>query len=128
MNHAISICLQAEEFLSLTTTVTPSWRRRPLLMNHAISLCRQAEEFLSLANWSVLKNPDCSNHLRSQLHRNFGKLYSAQGKLDEALVEARSVARAAARAGAGAAGWWGWVVVFGRRPSSSSLGPLGRDE
>jgi hypothetical protein len=36
------------------------------------------EEFLSLANWSVLKNPQCSNTLRSQLHRNFGKLYSAQ--------------------------------------------------
>ena len=95
-------------------------------MHHVISIYLQAEEFLSLANWSVLKNPDCSNHLRSQLHRNFGKLYSAQGKLDEALVEARSVARAAARAGAGA-GWWGWLVVFGRRPSSS-LGPLGRDE
>ena len=47
----------------------------------------QAEEFLSLANWSVLKNPDCSNAIRSQLHRNFGKLYSAQGKLDEALQE-----------------------------------------
>ena len=47
----------------------------------------EAEEFLSLANWSVLKNPDCSNHMRSQLHRNFGKLYSAQGRLEEALVE-----------------------------------------
>ncbi|KAJ1448005.1 hypothetical protein M885DRAFT_540677 [Pelagophyceae sp. CCMP2097] len=47
----------------------------------------QAEELLSRANWSILKNPDCSNALRAQLHRNFGKLYSAQGKLDAALSE-----------------------------------------
>ncbi len=39
---------------------------------------KQAEEFLLYANWSMLKNPHCSNELRSQLHRNFGKLYAAQ--------------------------------------------------
>ena len=55
--------------------------------NLGLGRFQQAEEFLSLANWSVLKNPDCSNAIRSQLHRNFGKLYSAQGKLDEALQE-----------------------------------------
>lgn len=55
--------------------------------NLGLGRFQQAEEFLSLANWSILKNPDCSNNLRSQLHRNFGKLYSAQGKLDRALVE-----------------------------------------
>ncbi|EGB11445.1 hypothetical protein AURANDRAFT_4228, partial [Aureococcus anophagefferens] len=55
--------------------------------NLGLGRFQQAEEFLSLANWSILKNPDCSNNLRSQLHRNFGKLYSAQGKLDQALVE-----------------------------------------
>lgn len=55
--------------------------------NLGLGRFQQAEEFLSLANWSVLKNPDCSNHMRSQLHRNFGKLYSAQGRLEEALVE-----------------------------------------
>lgn len=46
---------------------------------------QQAEEFLSLANWSVLKHPDCSNLIKSQLYRNFGKLYNAQGKYDLAL-------------------------------------------
>ena len=46
---------------------------------------KQAEEFLSLANWSVLKHPECSNAIRSQLHRNFGKLYASQGKYQEAL-------------------------------------------
>ena len=37
---------------------------------------KQAEEYLSLANWSILKNPDCSNRTKSQLYRNFGKLYA----------------------------------------------------
>eukprot|EP00937_MAST-01D_sp_MAST-1D-sp2_P000511 g511.t1 len=48
---------------------------------------KQAEEFLSLANWSVLKHPDCSNAIRSQLHRNFGKLYAAQGKYQQSLQQ-----------------------------------------
>jgi len=55
--------------------------------NLGLGRFQQAEEFLSLANWSVLKNPGCSNAVRSQLHRNLGKLYSAQGKLTEALEE-----------------------------------------
>ena len=38
----------------------------------------KAEEYLSLANWSILKNPDCSNRTKSQLYRNFGKLYASQ--------------------------------------------------
>merc|ERR1711871_1091224 len=48
---------------------------------------KAAEEFLSLANWSVLQNPECSNLIRSQLHRNFGKLYAGQGKHHEALKQ-----------------------------------------
>ena len=48
---------------------------------------QQAEEFLSMANWSVLKNPKCGNAIRSQLHRNFGKLYAHQNKHDEALEQ-----------------------------------------
>ena len=40
-----------------------------------------------MANWSVLKNPDCSNALRSKLHRNFGKLYASQGRFDKALKQ-----------------------------------------
>jgi tetratricopeptide (TPR) repeat protein len=55
--------------------------------NLGLDKFRQCEEYLSLANWSVLKNPGCSDAIRSQLHRNFGKLYSAQGKLDQALQE-----------------------------------------
>jgi hypothetical protein len=46
-----------------------------------------AEEFLSLANWNVLKNPDCSNALKSQLYRLFGKLYASQGRYQDALLQ-----------------------------------------
>ncbi|CAM9809858.1 unnamed protein product, partial [Phaeothamnion confervicola] len=56
--------------------------------NLGLNRLQSAEELLSLANWSVLKNPDHSvQAIRSQLHRNFGKLYTAQNKLDEALRE-----------------------------------------
>jgi hypothetical protein len=40
-----------------------------------------AEDFLSSASWTILKNPDCSNGIRSQLHRNMGKLHTAQNKV-----------------------------------------------
>jgi len=39
---------------------------------------KQAEEYLSLANWAVVKTPDVGLDVRSQLHRNFGKLYASQ--------------------------------------------------
>lgn len=46
---------------------------------------KKAEEYLTLANWALLKTSGASNALRSQLRRNFGKLYAAQGRFDEAL-------------------------------------------
>ena len=55
--------------------------------NLGMAKFQQCEEFLSLANWSILKNPNTSHAIHSQLHRNFGKLYSAQGKLDDAVKE-----------------------------------------
>ena len=33
----------------------------------------------------MLQNPRCSHSLKSQLYRNFGKLYASQGKVKEAL-------------------------------------------
>lgn len=45
----------------------------------------QAEQFLTLANWVLVKNPEASDALRSTLRRNFGKLYAAQGRFEEAL-------------------------------------------
>jgi len=59
--------------------------------NLGLGRLQAAEEFLSLANWSVLKSPACPNAIRAQTHRNFGKLYSAQGKLTEALQELAKV-------------------------------------
>lgn len=53
--------------------------------NLGLKRLKQAEQFLSLANWIVLKTPTCSNAVRSQLHRNFGKMRAAQGKYDDAL-------------------------------------------
>eukprot|EP00964_Phaeocystis_antarctica_P073748 scaffold45284_cov63-Phaeocystis_antarctica.AAC.1 len=35
---------------------------------------------LTKANWVLLKTANCSNALRSQLRRNFGKLYASQGR------------------------------------------------
>uniref|UniRef100_A0A7S1EZU0 Uncharacterized protein n=1 Tax=Noctiluca scintillans TaxID=2966 RepID=A0A7S1EZU0_NOCSC len=42
-----------------------------------------AEEFLSLANWNILKHPGSS--MMSHLQRNFGRLYAAQQRYNEAL-------------------------------------------
>ena len=55
--------------------------------NLGLSRFKLAEEFLSLANWNVLKNPDCSNALKSQLYRLFGKLYASQGRYQDALLQ-----------------------------------------
>ncbi|ELT99877.1 hypothetical protein CAPTEDRAFT_225144 [Capitella teleta] len=45
----------------------------------------QAEEYLSQAQWTVLKTPECSNAIRSKLHRNLGLLNAAKVEYDEAL-------------------------------------------
>lgn len=52
-----------------------------------LSRYKQAEEYLSLAKWAVLKKQDCSNSLKSNLYRNFGKLYFSQGKYQDALYQ-----------------------------------------
>ena len=50
----------------------------------------QAEWYLSQANWAVVKSPDCSFHIRSIVHRCFGKLYAQQGRTEEALTHLSS--------------------------------------
>jgi len=61
----------------------------PLLLlaevNLGLNSLKQAERHLSRGNWIILKNPTASNSLRSQLNRNFGKLYALQGKHTDAL-------------------------------------------
>lgn len=44
-----------------------------------------AEEFLSLANWNILKHPEAGSSMNSNLQRNFGRLYAAQQRYNEAL-------------------------------------------
>jgi len=44
-----------------------------------------AEEFLSLANWNILKRPEAGSSMMSNLQRNFGRLYAAQQRYNEAL-------------------------------------------
>jgi len=55
--------------------------------NMGLERHKQAEEYLSLANWAVVKTPDVGLDVRSQLHRNFGKLYASQGRHAEALQQ-----------------------------------------
>ena len=55
--------------------------------NLGVSKFKLAEEFLTLANWNVLKNPNCSNVVKSQLYRLFGKLYASQGNYSDALLQ-----------------------------------------
>lgn len=35
----------------------------------------------------MLKNPECTNELKAQLCRNFGKLYACQRRFDDALFQ-----------------------------------------
>lgn len=55
--------------------------------NLGLGRYHHVEEFLAMAKWGVVKTPDCSNTIRSKLHRNFGKLYASQGKFADALKE-----------------------------------------
>ena len=45
----------------------------------------QAQEYLSQAEWTVMKNQDCPNHIISKLYRNMAMLKMAQGKSEQAL-------------------------------------------
>eukprot|EP00003_Mantamonas_plastica_P021477 TRINITY_DN3489_c0_g1_i8.p1 TRINITY_DN3489_c0_g1~~TRINITY_DN3489_c0_g1_i8.p1 ORF type:complete len:267 (-),score=44.91 TRINITY_DN3489_c0_g1_i8:100-900(-) len=47
----------------------------------------QAEDNLALAKWTILKSTETRNDIKSQLHRNFGLLYAAKGKYNEAIKE-----------------------------------------
>ncbi|KAG5191096.1 hypothetical protein JKP88DRAFT_160308 [Tribonema minus] len=87
--QAIALAFAQDAYGAQSLEMVPAY----LLLSQAnlgLARLQSAEEFLSLANWVVLRNPDCSSAVRSQLHQNFGKLYRAQGKLDKALQELSS--------------------------------------
>jgi tetratricopeptide (TPR) repeat protein len=73
-----------EVFGSEATELVPSY----LLLaeaNLGLRRLKIAEEFLSLANWNILKHPQAGSSMMSNLQRNFGRLYAAQQRYNEAL-------------------------------------------
>lgn len=45
----------------------------------------QAQEYLSQAEWTVMKNPNCPDHIYSKLYRNIAMLQITQGNFEQAL-------------------------------------------
>lgn len=79
-----SLKFAIEVFGSEASELVPSY----LLLaeaNLGLRRLKIAEEFLSLANWNILKHPQASSSMMSNLQRNFGRLYAAQQRYNEAL-------------------------------------------
>jgi len=79
-----SLKLAIEVYGSEATELVPSY----LLLaeaNLGLRRLKIAEEFLSLANWNILKHPQAGSSMMSNLQRNFGRLYAAQQRYNEAL-------------------------------------------
>merc|ERR1712113_602535 len=79
-----SLKFAIEVFGSEATELVPSY----LLLaeaNLGLRRLKIAEEFLSLANWNILKHPEAGSSMMSNLQRNFGRLYAAQQRYNEAL-------------------------------------------
>lgn len=79
-----SLKFAIEVYGSEATELVPSY----LLLaeaNLGLRRLKIAEEFLSLANWNILKHPQAGSSMMSNLQRNFGRLYAAQQKYNEAL-------------------------------------------
>merc|ERR1712194_304130 len=79
-----SLKFATEVFGSEATELVPSY----LLLaeaNLGLRRLKIAEEFLSLANWNILKHPQAGSSMMSNLQRNFGRLYAAQQRYNEAL-------------------------------------------
>lgn len=79
-----SLKFAIEVYGSEATELVPSY----LLLaeaNLGLRRLKIAEEFLSLANWNILKHPQAGTSMMSNLQRNFGRLYAAQQRYNEAL-------------------------------------------
>lgn len=79
-----SLKFAIEVFGNEATELVPSY----LLLaeaNLGLRRLKIAEEFLSLANWNILKHPEAGFSMMSNLQRNFGRLYAAQQRYNEAL-------------------------------------------
>ena len=49
-----------------------------------LSMLREAEQYLAQAQWVVLQTPNCDPAIKSQLYRDLGLLFIAQGNASEA--------------------------------------------
>jgi len=79
-----SLKFAIEVYGSEATELVPSY----LLLaeaNLGLRRLKIAEEFLSLANWNIIKHPEAGSSMMSNLQRNFGRLYAAQQRYNEAL-------------------------------------------
>jgi len=79
-----SLKFAIEVFGTEATELVPSY----LLLaqaNLGLRRLKIAEEFLSLANWNIVKHPQAGSSMMSNLQRNFGRLYAAQQRYNEAL-------------------------------------------
>lgn len=47
-------------------------------------MLREAEQYLAQAQWVVLQTPNCDPSIKSQLYRDLGLLFIAQGNASEA--------------------------------------------
>ena len=47
-------------------------------------MLREAEQYLAQAQWVVLQTPNCDPAIKSQLHRDLGLLFIAQGNTTDA--------------------------------------------
>ncbi|KAA6395668.1 MAG: putative zinc finger protein [Streblomastix strix] len=89
--HAMAGALQAQRhsielFGADRAELVPSY----LLLAEAsmgLESYEQAESYLAKARYNVLEHPDCSNILRSRLHRAWGRLMLVTGRIDEARQE-----------------------------------------
>ncbi|XP_078110062.1 zinc finger MYND domain-containing protein 12 [Sander vitreus] len=54
--------------------------------NMGLGNLARVAELLSQAEWAVLKSPECGHAVRHQLHRSLGRLHTATGNLEAALL------------------------------------------
>ncbi|KAL0477908.1 hypothetical protein AKO1_012775, partial [Acrasis kona] len=53
--------------------------------HQALRHYQQAEEFLGIANWTIMKNSECPNTVKAELHQNLGLLYVNKQEIEKAI-------------------------------------------
>ena len=55
-----------------------------LNFSKGLNMLREAEQYLAQAQWVVLQTPNCDPAIKSQLYRDLGLLFIAQGNAIDA--------------------------------------------